>query len=203
MSSTFEKEQFVNLGKEIGKKEYIEMNKQKMLEFIDEMMVADFIDETNKYYENMTMTDLENLSYKKNLKDYYKAALYFKNKELKKIEKELDLEKKTNEDLSITCDEFDKELNSLEEKNLKLYNQNTKMKNLINSKDHYIYIIELLCFINFIFFVITDFYNTKFILNYLVLLFGFDYLSFFNIFLIFSFSFYLKNIRAKTKIKYD
>ena len=195
---TTQQESFINLGKELGKKEIEEEIFNNIIEFIDETCKKEII---ISKVEHLTITDL-----KKKLRDYsqegfWKNSIYFKNKQIKKLEKELKLIKQSNEDYNEMINNTTNELEDVEKKNKKLFNRVTNLRKKLVDKNKYILFIERLCVFTCFFLLLLDLYHqTYFSFEYLNIIINFDIISLINFCILSTVSFFIWYLRPKVKV---
>lgn len=185
-------DQFINF-----ESDYSKNNRKKINEYINETMNDENMFECNDYFENMTFDEVDNLANKDNLKDYYKAALYFKNQELIKENKKVEIEREKFQELNELCDEYFQELDNLENNNMKLEEENIELKKKINKNNKYAYFLEGLCFLNLMMLLLLDYLmNGKMISIYINSLTSFTFISYLNFFIIFSILVFFYNLKT-------
>lgn len=195
---TSQQESFINLGKELGKKELEKEIFQNIIKFIDETSEKEI---KQSKVKNLTITDMKKKLGSYNQEGFWKNSVYFKNKQIEELEKEMKLLKQSNDDYNEMLDNTTKELEDVEEKNKKLFNRVTNLRKKIVDKNKYILFVERVSmFFCFVLLVLDLYHQTYFSGEYLNIISNLDIVSLVNCIFLLSLGLSFWYLRPKVKV---
>lgn len=197
-----QQESFIELGKELGKKEMEEKQFKQIIDIIDCKLKDEKIFDKSIYINSLSAYEFEKKSNDDNMIDFYKLALYYKNQQFLKMLKEYRILNDTYEDCREQMDEDLMMLEELENKNVSLFNRVTYLRKIAVDKNIYIYFIEKLFIFFMLLLLVLDFTcQTKY--SYILILiqnmFQYNYTSIFINLILSLIMFTIWYLRPKVK----